>query len=172
MWLEWGLFWILIISYEGFIFHLKWYCKMFSHPANLKKTWVSAIFLWCHPNNFSHINRYWSDTSFLLKSFKFYFLMNLFHPVSIVFVWFCSFMFKLFLHFSKRYLKPNFCPWKFWNTLIVAQFVIIYSNSFISSSTILVACKNSSSLNSRSVKFPLTGFKIESLKNICRKIYF
>ena len=33
-----GFFRISIISYEGFIFHGKWYSKIFSHPVRLEKT--------------------------------------------------------------------------------------------------------------------------------------
>ena len=43
--IKWRAFWISKISYEGFIFYDKWYSKMFSHPAGLKKTWFSVILL-------------------------------------------------------------------------------------------------------------------------------
>ena len=91
---------------------------------------------------------------FLLKSFKFcYILLNLFSPASIAVVWLCcSFIFIFSLFFSNKFLKPTFCPRKFWKVLIVAKFVIIYSNSFILCHTIMGVYKSKSSLNNHSVK--------------------
>ena len=78
-----------------------------------------------------------SDT-FLLKPSKFcYLLLDLFSPASIAVVWFCSFIFIFSLFFSNKFLKPTFCPRKFWKVLIVAKFVIIYSNRFILCHTIM-----------------------------------
>ena len=90
---------------------------------------------------------------FLLKSFKFcYILLNLFSPGSIAVVWFCSFIFIFSLFFSNKLLEPTFCSRKFWKVLIVAKFVIIYSNSFILCHTIMGVYKSKSSLNNHSVK--------------------
>ena len=56
--------------------------------------------------------------------------------------------------------------------LIVAKFNIVYSDSLISYNTIVGACKNRSFLNNRSVKYMLRVFKTESLRNICKEVYF
>ena len=116
--------------------------------------------------------KYRSDT-FLLKPIKFcHLLLNLFSPTSTAVVWFGSFIFTFSLFFSNKFLKPTFYPRKFWKELIVAKFVIIYSNSFILCHTIMGVYKSKSSLNNHSVKYLLRVFKIESLKNICEKDYF
>ena len=144
---------------------------MFSHPARLKKSWFFAVML-PELTIFKVSVKHRSDT-FLLKPFKFcYFLSNLFSPNSIAVVWFCSFIFIFSLFFSNKFLKPTFCPRKFWKVLIVAKFVIIYSNSFILCHTIMGVYKSKSSLNNHSAKYLLRVFKIESLKNICEKDYF
>ena len=108
----------------------------------------------------------WNYLSFVV------FLLNLINPASIAVVWFCSFMFIFSLFFSKNVLKPTFFPRKFWKMLIVAKFNIIYSDSLISYNTIVGACKNRSFLNNRSVKYMLRVFKTESLRNICKEVYF
>ena len=144
---------------------------MFSHPARLKKSWFFAVML-PELTIFEVSVKHRSDT-FLLKSFKFcYILLNLFSPASIAVVWFCSFIFIFPLFFSNKFLKPTFCPRKFWKVLIVAKFVIIYSNSFILCRTILGVYKSKSLLNNHSTKYLLSVFKIESLKNIWKKITF
>ena len=56
--------------------------------------------------------------------------------------------------------------------LIVAKFNIIYSDSLISYNTIVKKNKNRSFLNNRSVKYMLRVFKTESLRNICKEVYF
>ena len=114
--------------------------------------------------------KYQSDTSFLLKPFKFcYFLLNLFNSTV---VWFCSLVFIFSLFFSNKFLNPSLCPKMFWKMSIVAKFFSICSNSFISCCTLMEACKNRSSLNNCSIKYLLRVFKTESLENICEKVYF
>ena len=82
--------------------------------------------------------KYRSDTSFLLKPFKFsYILLNLFNPASIAIVWFCSFIFIFSLLFLNKFLKLNFfqgSSGKCW------LWLNLYSDSFISCRAIMGVC--------------------------------
>ena len=104
----------------------------------------------------------------MLEPFKFcYFLLNLFNPSSIAVVWFCSSVLIFVCSFQIIFINRLFIQMS-----SKKCFGIIYSDSLISCSTIMVASKNRSSLNNRSVKYLLRVFKIESSKNICKKVYF
>ena len=102
--------------------------------------------------------KYRSDSSFLLKPFRFcYFLLNLINPVSTAVVWFCSFTFIFSLFFSKKSLKSSFCLRKFWKMLIRTY------------RTIMGACEKRSLLNKRSLNicwgFSKQNFWKISVKN-------
>lgn len=124
---------------------------MFSDPAILKKTVFRHFAVTLSQLTFFQLsvkNR--SDTSFLWKPFEFYFLLNLFIPLVLQLSDF-DLLYSYFHFFSNKFLKTTFCPRKFQKMLIVAKFLIIYSDSFFLCSTIMGFCRYWSLLNKPSV---------------------